>query len=270
MKVMLAALSASLALGACATKTESIPGDVIVYPNDLQHYSAVAPVRWADPGDLIWLNVLERRYWDLDGFSLTARNPLTGEKVTRVISHWRSAQEGGGVRYYAPEAFWFVPYYKAIDRDGERVLVRTDVVAPDMPPPYVCVRGDKYWQANLTWTLGKCRPGKPVGPVNHSLRADLRQWTEQSIRLESVEAGLATFVISRRQSWQGLGTGEPASLLPNNKTTAQRISSRVGTMKIPKGVPADIDVEITAIEGDRVSYRLLRRTIDCPDGCVDE
>ncbi|MET0272241.1 MAG: hypothetical protein ABW360_04570 [Phenylobacterium sp.] len=266
-------LLASLSLGACAaTKLDDLAGySTVVYPHDFQQGYSEAPVRWAEPGDVVWLRAQERRYWDLDGGVITARDPHTGQTVSRTIRHWRSFSEGGGARYYAPEAYFYSGQYKATSPVGNPVFVQVGQEPPDMPPPYACVKDEEYSRANLTWTLGRCAPGRRNGQFQQSHRADLRDWTEASIRLLGVEAGQARFVYRERRGWKGRdanGVFNPTA--PQSQD--QEFTLKVGAGGVPEAVRSDVDIGVTAIAGQRVAYRLARRVYPCrdPRGCVEE
>ncbi|WP_309090373.1 hypothetical protein [Phenylobacterium sp.] len=259
----------ALLLGACASGTDPVPLQPTRYPNDLADAYADPPERFADPGDLVWLSALQAPRGRLDGFTLTARNPATGETVTRRIDGWQEAEAGGGVRYFAPDSYFYAGLYSPVTLNGRLAIIRNDTPAPDLPPPYVCVRNDRYSQANLTWKLGHCRPGKPQGSVRYSYGTDLRDWNEHSIRFVGVEDGAAIFLHRQRA---GRKPGEAAPTLAPFARDA-RFSARAGERaSIPEGLSADIDIQVTRIEGSRVFYRLARRIIPCrhPSGCIEE
>jgi len=258
-----------LLLAACASGTEAVSIQATRYPNDLADAYADPPERFADPGDLVWLSALQTPRGRLDGFTLTARHPETGEPVTRRIDGWQVAEEGGGVRYFAPESYFYAGLYSPVTRNGQLVIIRNDTPAPDLPPPYVCVRDGMYGQANLTWKLGHCRPGKPQGSVRYSYRTDLRDWNEFSIRFVGVEGGAAVF-LHRQRTGRTPGAAAP-DLAPFVREA--RFGARAGERaSTPEGLAADVDIEVTRIEGSRVFYRLARRIVPCrdPNGCIEE
>ncbi|WP_340643804.1 hypothetical protein [Phenylobacterium sp.] len=240
-------------LAGCSTVVPQTSMLTTVYPREFQDGYSQSIVRWADPGDLVWLRGHEIYAWSLGDVTLAGHVPATGEAVERRIGDWRSIGELRGVRYYAP-----VTYFHGAGR------------RPDTPPPFACAPVEAPWRAALTWTLGRCPSPRRVSSVSLSLRADPRSWEEASIRLVGVGNGGADFVYRERRNARDLDTSTP-------QATEVRFSVRPGQVQdpgsvFPETVRSEVQLRVESIQGQRVFYHLERRVWPCrdPGGCVEE
>lgn len=246
-------LLTGLLLAACSSALREPPLQVTRYPREFQDGYSQSIVRWADPGDLVWLRADETYAWSLGDVTLAGRDPATGARVERAIGDWRAIGELRGVRYYAP-----VTYFHGAGR-------RTD-----SPPPFACATVEPPWRGALTWTLGRCPAMTRVDRAAPALRADPRSWQEASIRLAGVSNGGADFVYRERRNARDLDTPAP-------QATELAFSVKPGPIAdlaavFPEAVRSDVQLRVEAIEGQRVFYRLERRVWPChnPGGCVEE
>lgn len=256
-------------LAGCVGRGDTLPSGLFTYPADLPHAYAEPPLRWADPGDLIYLKAMDRHRRVLKSGAIATRDPRTGAPVTRRLAGWVEVERHGGFSYFAPPSYLYAGAYKPTMRDGQLLIVPLPDVPADVPPPYACMPSDEYWRANLTWDTGRCRPGRPVEGVTIAYSADLRDWTEYAITLSGVTDGVAIFTHRRRAGWEGSKSSGITPMTPI--TESREFRSGVGIAAIPQGVKtwADVDIQVVRIEGQRVWYRLQQRD-DCPAPCVQE